>query len=370
MAGRDGAPAAGVDPAVLAPLLVPWYRIHRRELPWRDEPDPYRIWVSEIMLQQTRVDTVRRHYERFLARFPAVGDLAAANDEEVRAAWSGLGFYRRAANLHAGARQVVAEHGGVVPRDPDVLGRLPGIGRYTVGAILSAAHDLRLPILDGNVERVLCRLYRVAGDPRSSGNRRLLWSLAEALLPARGAGEVNQALMDLGATCCTPRTPGCDRCPLCRVCLARAGGEAEAFPEPRRRPPVGEVWRVALGCRRPDGSFLLVQRPAGGLLAGLWELPALERPAEDGAEPAAEGLAARCRAEAPVRAGHVAHVFSHRRWRVDVFVAQASPATGWDESPCCWVREDDLRDLGVPTATRKLLQAAGLLAGALGPRGG
>lgn len=347
--------------AALAPALVGWYRLHGRRLPWRESRDPYRIWVSEIMLQQTRVETVLRYYEPFLERFPTVAALAAADEGAVAAAWSGLGFYRRARQLHLAARLVLERHGGAVPRRAEELGKLPGIGRYTLGAILSAAWDDPLPILDGNVGRVLCRVCRVPGDPRSSATRRRLWELAEALLPRRGAGEVNQALMDLGATVCTPREPACARCPLQGLCAAHAVGEERAFPAPGRRPTVLAVKRVALLCEREDGALLLVQRPAVGLLASLWELPAAELASgQDAAVLALELARGLGLTRVPERCGRTEHRFSHRHWSIEVFrVAVGALEISQPASRCRWVAPGELHTLGVPTATRKMLAAAG-----------
>jgi A/G-specific adenine glycosylase len=347
----------GAVSAPRTPPLLRWFDRHQRELPWRGTRDPYRVWVSEIMLQQTRVETVLRYYEPFLRRFPTVAALAKAPDEQVRAAWSGLGFYRRARNLHHAARRVVDEHEGVVPTDPEVLGDLPGLGRYTVGAVLSIAHDQRLPVVDGNVVRVLSRLHRVAGDPSRGPVQRRLWSLATDALPARRCGDWNQALMELGATVCKPVDPDCPACPLADACAGREHGDAQAFPSPKAKPRVLEVERVAVYLLRADGSFLLVQRPDEGLLASLWELPGADLEPGAGHEPAARRLARGLGVRARLtRRGTAAHVFSHRRWTVHVFAARTrvtrAPARGR------WVQDEDLAELGVPTVTRKVLRAA------------
>ncbi|MCO5165909.1 MAG: A/G-specific adenine glycosylase [Planctomycetes bacterium] len=348
-----------MDPASLHAALLPWFEAVARPLPWRATRDPYRVWVSEVMLQQTQVDTVLRYYDRFLARFPTVEALAAAPDEDVRALWSGLGFYRRARNLHAAARRVVAEHGGVVPRDPAALGALPGLGRYTVGAVLSIAHDAPLPLVDGNVARVLARLFRVPGDPTAGPALRRLWSLAEGLVPRRRAGDWNQALMELGATVCRPTSPRCDGCPLAAGCEARAAGEVERFPEPRRRAKVVAQRRAAVCLVRPDGAFLIARRPDDGLLAGLWELPAVDLGPKERPATAARRLARALGAGDArlVRVGRAEHQFTHRHWTVDVFRGEAAV----EASEGRWVTPADLGALGVPTAAKKVLQAAGVL---------
>ncbi len=360
--GRLSAGAAGEDPVRLermAQRLLAWYDEHGRTLPWRGLRDPYPIWVSEIMLQQTRVETVLPHFERFLARFPSLASLAAASDEEARAQWSGLGFYRRAHNLHRAARRVVAERGGALPADPAYVASLPGVGRYTLGAILSAAFDLPLPIVDGNVTRILARAFLVTGDPRRGEPQRRLWALAQALLPATRPGDTNQALMDLGATVCAPRGPACQRCPWASDCQGRATGAPERLPERAAAPLVPTVRRVALRLARPDGALLLVQRPAEGLLASLWELPSAE-PAEGESDDAcAAALARRCGLSAPLeRRGLAEHRFSHRHWRVQTYAAAAGGQVGWPEGPQRWATPGDFAALGVPTATRKVLAAA------------
>ncbi len=345
-------------PGALAAPLLRWFRAHARDLPWRRERTPYRVWVSEVMLQQTQVETVLAYYEPFLRRFPDLRALAAADEEDVLAAWAGLGFYRRARNLHRAARVVVAEHGGELPRDPRALGALPGLGRYTVGAVLSLAWGDRLPILDGNVARVLARVFRVPGAPSEGPVQRRLWALAEAVLPAREVGTFNEALMELGALVCRPRGPACGACPLATWCGAARANEPEAFPAPSRRAEVPIVRRVALYLERADGRFRLERRPAEGLLAGLYELPALDLAPGEEPGAGARRLARRagCRA-APVRCGLAEHRFSHRHWTIEVFAARtrarATPSEG-----ARWVAPDELEGLALPTASRKVLEVA------------
>lgn len=351
--------------------LLDWFDAVKRPLPWRATRDPYRVWVSEVMLQQTQVDTVLRYYEPFLARFPTVEALAAASDEAVRAAWSGLGFYRRARNLHAAAREVVSRHGGVVPRDPEALAALPGLGRYTVGAVLSIAHDARLPLVDGNVARVFARLFRVDGDPTSGPTARRLWALAEELVPPRRPGDWNQALMELGATVCRPVGARCGACPIAAACQARAAGEVERYPAPKRRAKVEAVRRVALAVVRADGAFVLTRRPEDGLLGGLWELPALDLSPRERPAGAVKRLA-RALGVSPTKArrcGTAEHQFTHRHWTIEVFRAEAAgDGAGGDVAPggldgreTRWVHSGELADLGLPTASRRALEAAGVV---------
>ena len=354
-------PAAAPDPAALAPPLVAWFRAHARELPWRAEVrDPYRVWVSEIMLQQTQVTTVTRYYEPFLERFPTVADLAAASEDEVLAAWQGLGFYRRARNLHRAAQVVVEEHGGEVPREPSALQTLPGLGRYTVGAILSLVDDQRLPILDGNVARVLARVFEVSGPPQKGPTQRRLWALAEETLPEVGSGAYNEALMELGALVCRPQNPACGRCPLGDLCGARARGTQTSYPEPKPQAAVPLVERSALLIRR-TGTILLQQRPASGLLARMWELPSREL--EEGQDPHLEasalGRTLGVRGQLSYH-GTSEHRFSHRLWTTHVFSCETKAAAAGEGEDLAWVEPAQAGDYAIPTAAKKTLALAGL----------
>jgi A/G-specific adenine glycosylase len=299
-------------PAALHRLLLAWYRRNSRALPWRGTRDPYRIWVSEAMLQQTRVATARSYYMTFLTRFPTLASLARAKAQDVLAAWSGLGYYRRARHLHEAARIVMRDHHGSVPDDPVTFGALPGVGRYTTGAVLSLAFDRPLAVLDGNVARVLSRLYALPAAVREPRGARALWAVADSLVPRQGAGEWNQALMELGATVCAPRTPRCDDCPLRPLCRARATNRVGAFPPAApRRAPVAMRRAVALIARN---WRVLMARREGALLDGMWEPPGVDLSA--GASPRAQleaGLRALgVQAEiAPLRQS-VRHVITHR----------------------------------------------------------
>jgi A/G-specific adenine glycosylase len=256
----------------LAPRLLAWFDEHQRDLPWRRDRDPYRIWVSEVMLQQTQVTTVVPYFERFLQAFPRLADLAAADEQAVLRLWEGLGYYRRARDLHRAARQLAAGHGGRFPDDPALVRTLPGFGEYTCNAVLSQAFDRRLPILEANSQRVLSRLLGCADDPRQGPARRRLWHAAEQLLPARRAGAFNQALMELGALVCTPTGPHCGECPLAARCSARQQGLQESIPARTPPPAVTLVREAAVVVREGDG-VLLVQRPETGRWANMWEFP-------------------------------------------------------------------------------------------------
>jgi A/G-specific adenine glycosylase len=259
-------------PSPLTQRLLDWYKIHARSLPWRDHPDPYAVWVAEIMLQQTRVETVIPYFERWMRRFPTVETLANASQQEVLALWEGLGYYGRARNLHKAACLLVVEKGGELPRDPAALRRLPGIGRYTAAAIASIAFGLDEPALDGNIRRVLSRLFDLRQPVHSTEAETRLRELANGHLPQGRAGEYNQALMDLGAMICTPRQPDCPSCPLRDICLAYSlGVQAERpVPEPKPALPHHTVTAAVIQC---NGHVLIAQRAEQGLLGGLWEFP-------------------------------------------------------------------------------------------------
>ncbi|HEY7154809.1 MAG TPA: A/G-specific adenine glycosylase [Gemmataceae bacterium] len=256
----------------LARRLRPWFLHHQRDLPWRRDRDPYRIWVSEVMLQQTQVATVIPYFERFLSAFPTLADLAAAEEQDVLRLWEGLGYYRRARDLHRAARVLVARHAGRFPNDPVAVRDLPGLGRYTCNAVLSQAFDRRLPILEANSQRVLSRLFGREEDPRQGPARRWLWQAAEDILPQRDVGAFNQALMELGALVCTPAAPNCSACPLAARCVARQHGRQETIPARTPPPDILRVREVAIVVRRGP-AVLLAQRPDNGRWAGLWEFP-------------------------------------------------------------------------------------------------
>jgi A/G-specific adenine glycosylase len=268
--------------AVMGRRLLDWYARYHRDLPWRRTSDPYAIWVAEVMLQQTRVETVSDYYERFLERFPSLGSLAAAPLDKVLKAWEGLGYYARARNLHRAAQQVARDLSGQMPNTPEGLLHLPGIGRYTAAAIASIAFGHDAVALDGNLYRVLCRLFAIDDDPGRPNTQRTLEKLAMAMLPPGQAGDFNQALMDLGATICAPTNPRCLLCPLMNHCQAKQEGIQNLLPiratrthRPRRDVTAGVIWDG-------NGHFLITQRPLDGMLGGLWEFPGgKRRPGED-----------------------------------------------------------------------------------------
>jgi A/G-specific adenine glycosylase len=339
--------------------LLSWYDANRRDLPWRHTRDPYAIWISETMLQQTRVETVIPYYERFLARFPDVETLAAAEQEDVYGCWAGLGYYSRARNLHAAAKAVARDFGGELPDDAEALRSLPGVGRYTAGAMASIAFDRPEPVVDGNVKRVLARLLGIREDVADKRVEDSLWAEAGRLARGRRPGDLNQALMELGATVCTPRSPDCSACPLRRSCDARRVGDAEALPRKATRVRVRSVRGVAVWLER-QGRVLAVKREAGGLLGGLWELPGgeLERgekPADGAARLIEAGLALHI--EAIRTAGRVQHGFTHRNLTLHLLRAEAGPGRirrrGF--SAHRWLAAANLQSLPSATMTRKAL---------------
>jgi len=251
---------------------VSWFQRSARDLPWRRTRDPYAVWVSEIMLQQTQVATVEPYFERFLAAFPDLAALAAADEDEVLRRWEGLGYYRRARQMHRAARKIARDHGGRFPRHAATLRALPGIGRYTAGAIVSIAFDAPEPILEANSTRVLSRLLAYREDPSRAPGRQLLWSFAEALVPRRNAGKFNQALMELGSVVCLPRSPRCDQCPVRRLCPTREAGAQDAIPSPAKKTRYDERHEAAVVVRRGDRVLVRRCRP-DERWAGLWDFP-------------------------------------------------------------------------------------------------
>ncbi len=256
----------------LASRLLAWYHKHGRTLPWRDHPDPYAVWVSEIMLQQTRVETVIPYFEKWMRLFPNVKMLAEASEQDVLNTWEGLGYYSRARNLHKAAKVVVEKFNAELPQDLDDLRSLPGIGRYTVGAIASMSFGMDEPTLDGNLRRVFARLYDVKESADSPGGEKILWGLAAQNLPKGQAGDYNQALMDLGSTICLPKNPRCLLCPLMEICKARENGTQQARPVLKAK-KLSPHYIHAAGVIVKRSRVLLAKRPTGGLLGGMWEFP-------------------------------------------------------------------------------------------------
>jgi len=256
----------------IAADLKAWFSLHKRDLPWRGQ-GAYGVWISEIMLQQTQVITVIPYYLRFMERFATVEALASSPIDDVLKHWAGLGYYARARNLHRAAQTIVEQHSGRLPDTPERIETLPGIGRYTAGAILSIAYNLPRPILDGNVIRVLSRVYGVTGNPKSTANQKTLWTLAEKLVPTENPGDFNQAVMELGALICNPPDPKCERCPILRDCIAGNSADPSALPETPPGKKAVSVTMVSALVLNGKGEALVAQRPLHGLWGGLWEFP-------------------------------------------------------------------------------------------------
>lgn len=309
--------------------IVSWYRLAARDLPWRRDPTPYRVWVSEVMLQQTRVETVIPYYSRFLQRFPTIEALAGASTEAVLEAWSGLGYYRRARMLQEGAKEIMRKCGGHFPEDPHDVRALPGIGRYTSGAVCSIALGKREPIVDGNVARVLSRVFGVHGDVSKAATSRRLWDLAAEVVAEGVPGEVNQAQMELGALVCLPREPRCDACPCRKLCVARRDDRIHELPElPAKRATV-RVARAVLLVRR-NGSVLLRRRRAGEISPGLWDLPGAftGTDGDRSSEPSDAVAMLPFEVEVGSRLGEIRHGVTYRRIVLEVFAARPKGRRG------------------------------------------
>ena len=347
----------------MAEALVAWYRAHRRDLPWRGAT-PYAIWVSEIMLQQTQVATAIPFFVKFMERFPTVAALADAPLEEMLRYWAGLGYYARARNLHRAAQMVQERFGGELPQTAEEIESLPGIGRYTSGAILSIAFQSPRPLVDANVIRVLSRVFGLRGDPKSTANQAALWSLAEQLVPQDRPGDFNQGLMELGALLCSPADPKCERCPLLSDCVAGNSPDPSALPEfPLGRAAVTVTHSAAL-IRDASGRVLIVQRPPHGLWGGLWEFPRVvcgsgETPAEGAARAAREVVG--LEVEIGVKVGSVKHGVTHHRITLYGFDARPRDPdpvpTALDCAALRWERPDALANHAF-SSPQVLLRAA------------
>ncbi|MEO1766335.1 A/G-specific adenine glycosylase [Thiobacter aerophilum] len=335
-----------------ATRIIAWQRRHgRHDLPWQGTRDPYRIWVSEIMLQQTQVATVIPYYQRFLARFPDVATLAATDEEAVLAHWSGLGYYARARNLHRAAQEIVAHHQGRIPADPRTLAALPGMGRSTAAAVAVFAFGTRAAILDGNVKRVLSRHAGIAGWPGDKRVEAQLWAVAEARLPQQEVGGYSQGLMDLGATICTRARPACALCPVHEDCVARHTGRTGELPSPRPRKPLPER-AVAVLVLLAGDAVLLEKRPATGVWGGLWSLP--EALMEEDCAQVALRLGQR-----PLRSRALPafmHDFTHFRLRIEPHLVEVQPVRQVAEPGRLWLPLSELQGAALPAPVRRLLK--------------
>jgi A/G-specific adenine glycosylase len=341
--------------------LLRYYEAHARDLPWRRTQDPYAIWVSEVMLQQTRVETVLRYYEPFLKRFPSLHALATAEEDSVLAAWSGLGYYRRARLLHAGVREVVARYGGSVPEETEARRSLPGIGRYTAGAIGSIAFDRAEALVDGNVARVFARLFAIDTPLGRTDTQARLWALADALVPGVQPGALNQALMELGATLCSKAAPSCERCPVAAHCLALAQQRVAALPVVLKKRAPKTIALVALLALDPARERVLLVRSAEQLFGGLWNLPMLEGSGVALAQRLLDTFGVQAKLGRKPLA-KIEHVLTHRRMQLQLFAAQLQGLGNTSlplatQAPQIRLQPlDRLDELGVSSLTRKALQ--------------
>ncbi len=339
--------------------LLAWYDAEARDLPWRRTREPYRVYLAEIMLQQTRVDQGRPYYERFVQRFPTVEALAAANEQDVLKQWEGLGYYTRARNLHRAARIIVEQYGGRFPDAPEVLQLLPGVGKYTAGAIASIAFDVPAPILDGNVKRVLARLHHITEPIDLPVADALLWEQAAAMTPRRRPGDYNQAMMELGARICTPKSPFCEECPVQSHCDARALGDQDSLPArlPKKSVP---HYETALAAIRRDGAYLIGKRPSEGFLGGLWEFPGGKIQAGESAQ---DAVIRECREELGVEVkvgGLIAvakHAYTHFKVTLNVYscsLAQGEPQPRF-HAELRWAQPEEFSALPFPKGNHKFL---------------
>jgi A/G-specific adenine glycosylase len=342
--------------------LLAWYRDHARDLPWRRSRDPYRVWISEVMLQQTQVATVREYFERFVAELPDVYQLAAADEQQVLRLWEGMGYYRRARQLHAAAKEIVSQHAGEFPSDVGDLMKLPGIGRYTAGAIASIAFGRRAPILEANTIRLLSRLICFQGDPSTADGQRLLWRTAEEILPQKDVAEFNQALMELGSLVCTPAEPRCPECPLSSLCAARAGGLQREIPQPKSRKEYTELREAAVVIRH-RGRVLMRQCGGGERWAGLWDFPRFALEAE-GPLFATDEIAEKVLRQTGIRClpGPLVKRLRHgvTRFRITLDCYEATYAGGRARSASGasvrWIKREELEHLPLSTTGRKLAE--------------
>jgi A/G-specific adenine glycosylase len=356
--------AAVVATSRLVPSLLRWYGRHARDLPWRRTQDPYAIWIAEVMLQQTRVETVRPYWERWMQRFPTIQTLARARSQTVLKLWEGLGYYQRARAIHATAQRIVNEFAGQFPHQIDILLQLPGIGPYTAGAICSIAFNQPTPILDGNVIRVLARLHGIEVDPRQSAVRAKLWALADALVREaarnqsakdRDCAALNQALMELGAMVCTPRAPRCGECPWISLCVAHRSGAVDRIPALPRRPEPIERHVTVLALRNGD-RFLVRRQPQGSMNAGLWEFPAAIGNAEETGWP--EVLSAEHQLQIPAASVpwlRLVHSITRYRIRMTVHLVRARVGPRKDCVNERWCTARQLDRLAMSAAHRKIV---------------
>lgn len=345
--------------APLRKSLLRWFREEARDLPWRKSKDPYHIWLSEVLLQQTRVDQGLPYYNRFLSALPTLESLAAASEHDVLKLWEGLGYYTRARNLHKAARQVMEQYGGRLPEQAELLQLLPGVGKYTAGAIASIAFNERAPVVDGNVKRVLSRLFDIAQSIDDTAVDKKLWALADALVPESDPGDFNQAMMELGARICTPKKPDCGSCPVAGECEAYKRGVQEKRPVRKAKKAVPHK-EIVVAVIMQDGKYLIGKRPADGMLAGLWEFPGGKLEAGESHQ---EALSRECREELgiDVKVGgmiaSVNHAYTHLKVTLNVYrctIEKGKPKAKIHDA-LAWVTADEFDQYAFPKGNHKFL---------------
>ncbi|GIV07085.1 MAG: A/G-specific adenine glycosylase [Fimbriimonadales bacterium] len=345
--------------AELRRAILQWFETHQRPTPWRDHPDPYRVWVSEVMLQQTQTATVIPYFERFIARFPTVQALASAPLEEVLRYWEGLGYYSRARNLHKAA-QLIVENGGQLPSTPERLRELPGVGAYTAGAIASIAFQYPAPVVDGNVIRVLSRLLWLKGDMKAPAAQKRLWQIAEQLVDTARPGDFNQAMMELGSTVCTPAQPRCSVCPVSHLCAAYRRGQPTAVPEPSRRTATRTLVDVSAIVER-EGRYLLAQRTPNGLWGGLWEFPRATQNGHESLEAVALRAAAQMGLQVALRSivASVKHTVTYSKIQLHGYLCawQSGEAQTGVYQALAWASPEEMTNFPLSAPQRKLADA-------------
>ncbi len=340
---------------VIRQKLLDWYDQNQRDLPWRRERDPYRIWLSEVMLQQTRVSTVIPYYERFLKVFPTLSSLAEADEQKVLKLWEGLGYYARARNLFEAVKEVQKTYGGEVPSDPADFKKLRGVGEYSSAAVLSIAYQKPLAAVDGNVVRVICRLFMIEDDPTKSITYKQINTTARKLLDLRRPGDFNQAMMELGAIVCLPRSPQCFKCILTKECLAYQKGKAEELPISKKTRPIPTI-EYAAAIIIKERHCLLHQRDRSGMLGGLWELPAIEKRNRKKIElEQCFSSLLRNPVKLKKRTSLLNHTFSHQRWKVYVYPTESSNPVPDNKNNWCWANAEDISALPFPKIYHPIL---------------
>lgn len=341
--------------------LVNWFEAEQRDLPWRKDNDPYKIWVSEVMLQQTRVDTVIPYYNRFLEKFPTVDAFADADEESILKIWEGLGYYSRVRNLHEAVKEVVAVYGGEVPDTKEEISKLKGVGPYTAGAVLSIAYGKPIPAVDGNVMRVLSRILLITDDIAKPASRKVFEMAAEELMYDENPSYFNQALMELGALICTPTSPSCLLCPVREHCRAFANGCEEELPVKTRKKKSRHEDILAVVLKNDEGKILINKRPKNGLLANLWEFPNLKVvPLLDPWEILQDFLSTEYSLDAiieHVQFAEVQHVFTHLTWKVDAYRGRLNTGNITTDGSLRFVSEKELEELAFPVSHQKIWQA-------------